>query len=79
MSLLLPMVFAMMKPTMLNATMMEGIVVLILGVIIALNAIVLLVVKLHLLDIPNNMTTSKTQFGWYKSPMDNGFKSIFYI
>jgi 4-amino-4-deoxy-L-arabinose transferase-like glycosyltransferase len=73
------MVFAMMKPTMLNATMMEGIVALTLGVIIALNAIVLLVVRLHLPDTPNIMTTSLTQFGLYKSPLDKGFKSIFYI
>ena len=72
------MVFAMMKPTMLNATMMEGIVVLILGVIIALNAIVLLEVKLHHLDTPNIMKTSLTQFGWYKFPLDRQFKSIFY-
>ena len=59
--------------------MMEGIVALILGVIIALNAIVLLEVKLHHLDTPNIMTTSKTQFGLYKFPLDRGFKSIFYI
>ena len=57
---------------------MEGIVVLILGAIIALNATVLLVVKLHHLDTPNIMTTSKTQFGLYKFPLDRGFKSIFY-
>jgi hypothetical protein len=73
------MVFAMMKPTMLNATMMEGIVALILGVIIAQNAIVLVMVRLHLLDTPNIMTTSLIQFGLYKSPLDKGFKSIFYI
>ena len=59
--------------------MMEGIVVLILGVIIALNAIVLLEVELRHPDTPNIMTTSLTQFGLYKSPLDKGFKSIFYI
>jgi ABC-type lipoprotein release transport system permease subunit len=78
MSLWLATVSAMMKPTILNATMMEGIVVLILGVIIALNAIVLLEVKLHHLDTPNIMKTSLTQFGWYKFPLDRQFKSIFY-
>ena len=45
MSLLLATVSAMMKPIMLTATMMEGTAVLILGVIIALSAIVLKVVK----------------------------------
>ena len=67
-----------MKPTMLNATLMEGIVALILGAIIALNATVLLEVKLHHLDTPNIMTTSKTQFGLYKFRLDRGLKSIFY-
>ena len=58
--------------------MMEGIVALILGAIIALNATVLLEVKSHPQDTLNIMTTSKTQFGLYKFPLDKGFKSIFY-
>ena len=58
--------------------MTEGIVALILGAIIALNATALLEVKLHHLDTPNIMTTSKTQFGLYKFRLDRGFKSIFY-
>ena len=58
--------------------MMEGIAALILGVIIVLNAIVLLEVKLHHLDTPNIMKMSITQFGLYKFPLDRGFKSIFY-
>ena len=67
-----------MKPTMPSATLMEWIVALILGAIIALNATVLLVVKLHHLDTPNIMKTSLSQFGWYKFPLDRQFKSIFY-
>ena len=63
---------------MLNATLMGGIVALILGAIIALNATVLLEVKLHHLDTPSIMKTSITQFGLYKFPLDRGFKSIFY-
>ena len=62
---------------MLNATMMEEIVALILGVIIVQNAIALLEVKLHHLDTPNIMKTFIPQFGLYKFPLDKGFKYIF--